>query len=65
MSVSTTSPERLLPSELPAGKLSTARGTIYLPNGDVLYAADPDCEHEIKAKWSGIECMKCRGWFCY
>ncbi len=63
--MSSTSPERLSASELPAGKLSTARGTVYLPDGDVLYAADPDCGHDIRSKWSGVKCSKCHGWFCY
>lgn len=30
-----------------------------------LYDADEECEHEIKEKMSGIECVKCGGWFCY
>lgn len=30
-----------------------------------LYDADPNCQHEIVAQWSGIKCIKCNGWFCY
>lgn len=30
-----------------------------------LYDADPQCEHEIVTKWSGVECGKCKGWFCF
>jgi hypothetical protein len=30
-----------------------------------LYDADPDCDHQIIAKWSGVECSKCGGWFCF
>jgi hypothetical protein len=30
-----------------------------------LWDADPNCDHEIVDKWSGIECKKCKGWFCY
>ena len=34
-----------------------------------LWGADPDCDHEIRAKTmsegGGIECVKCKGWFCY
>lgn len=30
-----------------------------------LFDADPNCQHEIDAKWSGIKCKKCGGWFCY
>lgn len=29
-----------------------------------LYSADPNCEHEIEAQWSGIKCIHCRGWYC-
>ncbi len=32
---------------------------------DNLFDADPNCIHEIKNKWSGVECVKCGGWFCY
>lgn len=31
-----------------------------------LYDADPNCEHELDPNcWSGIKCLKCKGWFCY
>lgn len=30
-----------------------------------LWNADPNCKHEIVNKWSGVECKKCKGWFCY
>lgn len=30
-----------------------------------LFDADPNCDHEVVAKWSGVECKKCGGWFCY
>ena len=30
----------------------------------VLYRADPECNHEIQAQWSGIKCIKCGGWYC-
>ena len=30
-----------------------------------LWDSDPDCEHDIVEKPSGIECSKCGGWFCY
>ena len=31
-----------------------------------LWGADPDCWHELDPKmWSGIRCVKCKGWFCY
>jgi ribosomal protein L40E len=29
-----------------------------------LYAADPNCKHEVVAEWSGVKCRKCPGWFC-
>lgn len=29
-----------------------------------LYSADPNCNHEIEAQWSGIKCIHCRGWYC-
>ncbi len=30
-----------------------------------LWQADPDCKHELDPNcWSGIRCLKCRGWFC-
>lgn len=32
---------------------------------EFLYDADPKCEHEILAKYSGIVCKKCGGWFCF
>jgi len=35
------------------------------PYDGELYDADPDCKHVIKAKWSGVSCSKCNGWFCY
>lgn len=32
----------------------------------VLYNANPNCEHEIDPReYSGINCKKCPGWFCY
>ena len=31
---------------------------------DQLYDADPNCKHEVVAKWSGVKCRKCTGWFC-
>lgn len=37
------------------------------PNSDeehILYCADPNCDHEIQAQWSGIKCIKCGGWYC-
>lgn len=37
--------------------------------GEVLYDADPNCKHEVRAKemheGGGVECRKCKGWFCY
>jgi len=30
-----------------------------------LYNADPNCKHQIIQKWSGVECEKCGGWFCF
>ena len=30
-----------------------------------LFDADPDCEHDVVALWSGVKCSKCPGWFCY
>jgi len=33
---------------------------------EILYDADPNCEHEEKPNnWSGIKCKNCGGWFCY
>lgn len=36
---------------------------------DFLYNADPNCDHDIRAKelWEGggVCCTKCKGWFCY
>ncbi len=30
-----------------------------------LWQADPDCEHKLDPNcWSGIRCLKCRGWYC-
>lgn len=30
-----------------------------------LWNADPDCKHELDPNcWSGIRCLKCRGWYC-
>jgi hypothetical protein len=34
-------------------------------NKTQLYNADPNCTHNVVAKWSGVECTKCPGWFCY
>lgn len=33
---------------------------------DMLYNADPTCDHEIVCgdNWSGIKCSKCHGWYC-
>lgn len=33
--------------------------------GDILYNADPDCDHRIIQLWSGVRCSKCGGWFCF
>jgi len=30
-----------------------------------LFNADPNCNHEVVALWSGVKCSKCSGWFCY
>ena len=30
-----------------------------------LLDADPNCQHEIESKWSGVKCKKCEGWFGY
>lgn len=30
-----------------------------------LWDADPKCEHDVQAQWSGIKCVKCGGWFCH
>ena len=31
-----------------------------------LWDADPNCIHEYDPRcYSGIKCLKCRGWFCY
>ena len=39
------------------------------PPGEELWGADPNCEHDIRAKTmsegGGVECTKCKGWFCY
>ncbi len=33
--------------------------------GAHLYRADPNCRHVYTPNhWSGIECAKCRGWYC-
>ncbi len=32
---------------------------------ELLYNADPDCDHEIVELDSGVKCVKCTGWFCY
>lgn len=29
-----------------------------------LYDADPNCNHEIVEKMSGIACKHCKGWYC-
>jgi hypothetical protein len=53
------------------GDGSSKRCTIVFkyPNSgyeQVLYHADPDCEHEIVGgdNMSGIKCRKCGGWYC-
>lgn len=33
-------------------------------SGMELWNADPDCDHDIKALWSGVKCTKCSGWYC-
>jgi len=44
---------------------ATKRETVYLDNGDVLWNADPDCDHRLDPNcWSGIRCLKCSGWDC-
>lgn len=30
-----------------------------------LYDADPNCDHNVVSRWSGVKCSKCPGWFCY
>jgi hypothetical protein len=43
--------------------------TVEVPEWGTLYHADPNCQHDMRAKgWNeggGIECRKCKGWFCY
>lgn len=34
-------------------------------NYEVLYHALVGCEHDVQPQWSGVECVKCGGWFCY
>ena len=31
----------------------------------ILHNADPSCEHEVTTGSNGVECRKCRGWFCF
>jgi hypothetical protein len=38
--------------------------TIVEPYKGELYDADPNCEHEVVAQWSGVKCSKCSGWYC-
>ena len=39
---------------------------VRLLPGEELWAADPNCEHEIVyPSGGGIKCRKCRGWCCY
>lgn len=33
-------------------------------NGEELYNANPECEHEVISLHSGVRCHKCGGWFC-
>jgi len=31
-----------------------------------LWDADPNCEHVLDPNcWSGVKCLKCKGWYCY
>ena len=36
-----------------------------LPNfkSEKLFNADPNCQHVVVARWSGVGCKKCSGWF--
>lgn len=30
-----------------------------------LWNADPNCDHVLDPNcWSGVKCLKCRGWYC-
>ena len=29
-----------------------------------LWDADPNCQHNVVALWSGVKCTKCPGWYC-
>lgn len=36
-----------------------------LREGEELYGADPECDHEIVDQpHGGVKCLKCAGWFC-
>jgi hypothetical protein len=35
-----------------------------IPEKDLLYNADPNCNHDIRPQSSGVKCSKCPGWFC-
>lgn len=37
---------------------------IVKPYEGELYDANPNCEHEVVAQWSGVKCSKCSGWYC-
>ncbi len=33
-------------------------------HGKELVGADPKCDHDIRAQWSGVKCVKCGGVYC-
>jgi hypothetical protein len=41
------------------------QSVVVLEDGEILYDADDECEHEYDDRYSGVKCIKCGGWFCY
>lgn len=37
---------------------------IYEKPWDILWDADPNCDHDIETLSSGVRCKKCKGWCC-
>jgi hypothetical protein len=55
-------------AEFPPKEGAEEPAAVYdLLNGEELWDADPECEHDVQCApfGGGVKCTKCRGWCCY
>jgi hypothetical protein len=67
MDVLTLSPIELYCKEIPGAEIHhRMNGTWKKITNSDLFDEDPDCLHILSPRpGGGVECSKCKGWFCY